>query len=456
MFKILLILGLTLTFFVGVAALQGCQGSQEDDQFINDDIPTDRRIGILKSLGGIKTESAGTHLLQLDNGDTILLKSLGINLDDDKYYGETIEVRGVLTYAKDSKPLMEVMNIDILEKYEPREEKQSKWITYDGSEYNFSIKYRDDFVLKENARGVTFEIPMEQEEDKVIDEDSEEDVVEEVSYNASSIVRIITDSKGPGEDLLTYLNLESDESEDLLEAGLTESKVGKNNLQAFKEQSMDGVGVSFYAEGGAYFYTISFEGGDDRNYLDAQNLFYEILSTFEVEDVDSVSDPPDEDEDFDINIDSPFYEGDSEEDIPTDTDNEEDQSDGASDDVDDMEEETDLPEGYSIFENESFDFTIQHPKSWYYEGSSSGETGVIRHYEFGDEPLDEADGYVFLDLMSGEIPSGSEVSAGGNTVTKVSSGDNIEIYIEGKTRNYRISGPASLESTLLTMAGSIK
>ncbi|HLG25483.1 MAG TPA: hypothetical protein VI588_01660, partial [Candidatus Gracilibacteria bacterium] len=95
----------------------GCQSQNKDAGHI-DEMPLDRRVGIIKSLGSIRTESAGTHLLQLDDGSTILLKSLAINLDDERYSSVTVEVRGVITYTKDEKPIMEILNIDVLDQPE--------------------------------------------------------------------------------------------------------------------------------------------------------------------------------------------------------------------------------------------------------------------------------------------------------------------------------------------------
>jgi hypothetical protein len=116
-----------------------------------------------------------------------------------------------------------------------------------------------------------------------------------------------------------------------------------------------------------------------------------------------------------------------------------------------------LIEGYSKLESGAFNFSVQYPKSWFYAGAAGSETGVVRHYEFGSKPLDETPGQVSFDLISGSMPAGTTVSLNGkNAVTTVSSGT-AEIYVKGTgSRIYRITGPSTMESTLMNMAGSIE
>ncbi len=453
----LLLFSIAFTAFtIGAVLVSGCQSSQpQDSGDFNDDPPLDRRIGEIRSLGGVRTESRGTHLLQLDNGDTILLKSLAINLDDDKYSGETVEVRGVLTYNKDSKPLMEVMNIDILEQYEADEAAKAKWVTYNNDEYEFSIKYRDDFEVKESLDGVIFEI-MEEMDDSdekdpknvvVAGREGEDNYVEPTSRHLIA-VELVNNENG----LLNYLDAETDGNDDLLAAGLTKSKVGANDLDAYKSEAMDGAGLYFYVANDDYIYTISFEAGSDAAFREAQNMFYEMLGTFKI---DSHIGPADKDA------------TNEEEDNVTDSDNEDDTVNNAdiNDEEDDEGEteaivendDTEVADGFNVFENETFEFSIQYPKNWYYSGGDSNDNGVARRYEFGDEPTDEQPGNVYLDVYNGNIPSGTTtVSSDINSIVKTGSGNLVEIFIETEDDSYRLSGPANIESTLIQMAKSLE
>lgn len=456
----LLIFSIAFTVFtIGAVVISGCQSQPENDITFNDELPMDRRIGEIKSLGGVRTESQGTHLLQLDNGDTILLKSLAINLDDDKYSDETVEVRGVLTYTKDSKPLMEVMNIDILEQYEAEEAAKAKWKVYDNDQYGFTIKYRDDFEVKESLDSVTFEILEETDSDveaavsqdiDAMSESEDMEVAEQMDIRHLVSVKVEDNEDG----LLSYLDLESDSSEDLLAAGLTKSKIGSNNLEAYKSEAMDGAGLYFYVATNDYIYTISFEAGSDTDFRDAQNLFYEMLATFKIDSSasdDSLEENDEEDTENNETDESESVEMDEE--VSSDEGDEDENSDN---DSDSDEDETEVADGFNVFENETFEFSIQYPKNWYYSGGNSDESSVVRRYEFGDEPTDEKPGNVYLDVYSGEMPSGSDISLGDSTIIKNSSDNSVELYIETDSGKYRISGPASIESTLVQMAGTLE
>jgi hypothetical protein len=115
------------------------------------------------------------------------------------------------------------------------------------------------------------------------------------------------------------------------------------------------------------------------------------------------------------------------------------------------------PSGFSKMQSDSFHFSMQYPKSWYYSGSTSSEAGVTRHYEFGSKPLEESPGPVSLDLMSGPIPSGTPTAINKIQIVKQVSGDSVIFYAKASgSRLYKITGPASSESTLLQMASSIE
>lgn len=103
---------LLLAICLGITSLTGCQ-SDSNAQSNNFPMLT-RKIGIIRSLGGAKTSNEGTHLLQTNNGDTILLKSNEIDLDDEKYNNKTVEVRGEWIELN-SEQLFDVKNIDVLD-----------------------------------------------------------------------------------------------------------------------------------------------------------------------------------------------------------------------------------------------------------------------------------------------------------------------------------------------------
>lgn len=405
-------------------AFAGCSGQNNSpaDDIIVDEVPLDRRIGFIEPLSSENTTS-GTHTLRLDDGDSILLKSTAINMDDAKYEDVGVEVRGIITYNKGSKPLMEVTNIDILEDYVIEETANVEWTEYEGT--LFSIRYRDDFEMERSDGEITFTKEIIDEESLDEDEEpSEEDIM-------TDVFTIRYEEKGEDEDLLSYLNLEDDSSSALLGAGLTKSKVGTANLDALKEGSGDA--VIFYVEGEDNFYTLSFTVSDHDDALKVENLFYEMVGSFAL-----AGDAPEGTEEMDNSL------------MESRTLIIED--DGGSDD-EPASYTVDLS-GYETFESESIGFTMQYPKSWYFEGSNSSEAGVSSVYDFGTEPLDEADPVASMSIMSSD-PSETTISADGTSLGKADNGDTVDIIYKGDGRYFRFRGPKSMEATLINMASSV-
>lgn len=474
--KSVTLLGMFLLSGIVLFAVAGCQTSR-DENFHYDEIPMDRRIGSIKSLGGIKTTSQGTHILQLDDGDTIMLKSLAINLDDEKYAKKVVEVRGVLTYTTDSRPLMEVMNIDIIENYQPKADAKSKWKEFSSEELGFSIKYRDDFEKSEEEGGVTFTKEIMDESSKsATDEVTDDEVDGEQSATATEdneivtkpgekniiVVKVTTEDRGD-ENLIDYLGVESDSSSDLLTKGITKSKIGSNALNAFKKEADNGSVVTFYLAGKNSFYEISYDASKATEpSLTDKNLFFEMIGTLVLFDPDESS--IDDSEISSAEVDENFLSNESGL-LSDDTETSESDKDKADDDEegDDVKDETDDTDdepiavsGYDTFESDSFDFSVLYPKGWYYSGEAGFGTGSLRHYEFGSESLENEDSDVSLDVMSGDMPSGSSLVVNGAEVTKVSSGGLVEIYIKGEgSRYYKITGASGNESILTQMASSI-
>lgn len=269
---------------LGTFLLQACQ-TQTTQNTLIDGQTLDRRVGVLRSLGGVQTSNQGTHLLMLNNGNTILLKSVAIDLDDPAYRDKNVEVQGVLDYTTDHKQIMEVVDIQSLGSIQSEE------------------------VLTSESEEVATQETLETQTQESTSEDSQQHTQEE---------HLIPE-----------------------------------NMETQETQSQ------------------------------------EILA------------------------------------------------------------------GYSTFDNEGFGFSIQYPKSWYFAGSAASEKNVIRHYEFGNAPLEEGPGTITLDLMSGIEPEGQKISAGSTSAIKKVNGNTLEIYVKGDKRTYRLRGPLSDEQVLLQMASTL-
>lgn len=454
----------------------GCLFQNQDEDIQISDLPMERRIGVIRSLGGAKTSNNGTHILQMDDGSTILLKSTAIDLDSEKYKSVTVEVRGFLDNNKDTKPLMDVMNIDIFEKLDEPEvetEEIPVWEDFSNAAMGFSVRYRDDFSIEETSSGVAFSRPVKDEEtddamnspeDGEVSMDDTNDVTEintdeEMDYPEAHIVSILAEPKGNNESLTDYLGLASDETTDLIKAGISKSKVGADGLTAYKSTNVDSTEITYFLAGLDDFYTISFVGSLSPQSLEDRNLFYEMLSSFRlfaISDMDSDSFNNEIASDDENNMKNDDTEPDD-----TNVDEETENTDSvvspdSTEEVKNSEVSVKLDD-YNTFENDAFEFSIQYPKNWYFSGDSSSESGVIRSYVFADGPLeDNIEPLVVLNLLSGSAPSGTMVNVNNTSVTKVSKGGSIEVYVEKENRVYRLTGSPVFEDVLLNMASTIK
>ncbi|MBU1954148.1 hypothetical protein KKH03_04210 [Patescibacteria group bacterium] len=397
----------------------------------------DRRIGSIVSLGTVTSSSRGTHLLKLDDGDTILLKSTSIDLDDEKFKDKVVEVKGVLTYNTGDKPVMEVMNIDIVDNQVAETSSAPVWKTWSGE--LFHINYRDDFTLEQSGSSVIFSRP-------VVNETNVESTDDGAKMNEEKdIVSIAVEKKSDGESLADKLGVNTDESSPGLSLGLVKSKIGIQNLDAYKKGEQGDSTLVYYTEDDSYIYTISFEAGDKDNQLVSENIFYEMLASFELG--QGLNNALGEDSTEAISsrtLDVQTY---SESDSQL---NDENSTDSAIEIID-TQESGDLMQ----YESDTFGFVVSYPKNWYFEGSAGNETGIQRHYEFGKDPLDESPAVVGLDLLSSVPVSGTKVSYGGREFTKVVTGSVEEIYFKGENRAYRFSGNLGNESLLMQMASTL-
>ena len=138
----------------------GC-GGEDTTTTTTQEAVTEKRTGILKSLGGM-TVGEGTHLLEQTNGITIRLKSLNINLDSDKYLNKKVEVRGTVTKASDGKDLMDVKSIDLSEEIQEDTTTTIGIIKeYQNADMGIKLTYLDNWILKEETNTITFEAPKE-------------------------------------------------------------------------------------------------------------------------------------------------------------------------------------------------------------------------------------------------------------------------------------------------------
>jgi hypothetical protein len=410
---------------VVISIFTGCQTSTKEPNQINE-APLDRRIGVIRSLGGAVTTDSGTHLLTLDTGDTIFLKSTVVDLNDPKYTEKTVEVRGNITYIYNGKALMNVMNIDIIDQnYLPQEEETLKWENYSNEESGFSNKYHTSYQISEANSFVEFI--------KEIDADKDEKFVVKISREATDAI-----------SLVDYLGLANDEPATLLAAGYVKSRVGTQSIPALKKQLQNQ--YTFLLKGGSYVYEISYVGIESNESLLNENIFFDIVSSFTlINEEDLIDDNPSYSQDEAIS--SPSLE----ETFLNDPISEETKV-KAPEQIN-----IDIASLYTSLESETFDFAMMYPKNWYYAGSSPIEQNSIRHYAFDSKPLEDGNTpLISLDIFSGSSATGDEMIVNGTSVFKEMYGDKLILSVVKGNRIYKISGTSAQENVMFSMAGSIK
>ncbi|MBD3328259.1 hypothetical protein GF340_03050 [Candidatus Peregrinibacteria bacterium] len=421
MFKIRVIASYSLIIAAVVFSLGACQNNN-DDRAIIDDRPTDRRIGEIKSLGST-VSTKGTHLLELDDGSTILLRSLSINLDNTDYKNKLVEVRGYINYSKElAKPLMDVDNIDIIDVALEDDEEEPKWQKFEDATIDLSIKYRDDFEQSIVNGDIIFEKEIENVDETANGE--ADDTSLETSPQAITIT-VSTISKSDDLDLLSYLNLESDDSSTLLGEGFTKSKIGLKNMDALKFVNENNGSLEYYVENEDLIFIFSFKA-NSPDYREYENLFYEMLRSVEI--------------------------GASDSNIDDDSDNEQEET-----TENEMREPTQIDiESYETFESDSVGFEIAYPANYYFEGQNSDESGVSQVYTFADGPLEENDPLITVEIKSGDSPASNPTKINGETVYVSESGNEITAVRVIDGRLFEVSGRAGIRDTVLGMASSIQ
>lgn len=561
--------GLILVMLLGLPLFaNGCTWFDGgDDLTFVDEAQQTKRIGTLKSLGGMSVGEA-THLLEAKGGHTMRLRSLNIDLDQDKYINKLVEVRGLIGTASDGKEVMDVVSIDLSEDELDDDKVKGEEKEYKNADMGFLLTYLDNWEIEENDTEIVFtaSAPVIVDEDE--DEDVEVDEEVEADEDAEEITpdRIVLSKEANPNSLTveTFLGLPTD-ADDLIISGYTKSLVGIDQLEGLKKESPDKMEIDIWLDRNDSIYQLTFVGTDNEDTVDNRNTFFSMVSSFQL-----IGFTPEEDDDSDeIELPDPEepdvtpYEPEEEvEEVieePTIVAEEEitvvepvepvvssstygvianfigetinsiapessdsgswsannfefadpnyvyvDYSDGSverrvlltynqddnlSTDLvayfepgdtttwtrvdgenpvehaektivsitdDGAEEAATVKEGYRYFESLPYDFNAQYPSSWYFNGA--GGTGdVAHHYGFSDEPVEDGNELVSIDIVTGSLPAGSTISVGGNTGIKVVSGDVVSVYIERDDgRLYKVHGDANLESYVIDIASSIQ
>lgn len=262
-----------------LAIIGGCNKFSDSSNNRIDDIPLSRRIGQIQSLGGIKTTSQGTHLLKLDDDSIILLRSLSINLDDPKYSGKILEVRGYLNYTKSQKQIMDVQNIDVIDTFQTQQKLTVNWKEYVNPALGFEARYRDDFQIKEGSDFVRFTRAAQSTKQSSTQSGAESTT--QSGIQSSSQTQEIIDLK---QHVIlvesSQKNPDSGSTQEIDVKPLARSKIGSNGLDASKKVDDALKKIDFYFNYSGKYYHIGYSGGNDAQNLEDQNIFYDFVNSF--------------------------------------------------------------------------------------------------------------------------------------------------------------------------------
>jgi hypothetical protein len=405
------------------------------------------------SLEGVLTEQSstdehkGTHLLTADDGLVTPLNSLNINLSAPQYLNNKVKVTGIVDETTKVLEVSGVVVIEVLSKAQG----QGELTEYKNEELGFQLKYYNNWEVKENNTGagieeknpsVTFLSPEAPAPTGTADSDTVDDTAADTSaqkFERSQIIvsqfpfeYVPTPKQDPAAETVTTMDtpleayFKGDISKQL-------RKIGPDMMDAV-EMPDDCGGTNYYVYRSGFIYELSFVCDlKNPNRIEMLKVFDEMVSTFQFMPITGTDDTSD--------------------DISDDT--------VTSDDTatSDNTVSGNLPAAnldLAEFQSTSFGFKALYPKKWYYEGKNTLENGILYHYGFSDKAMDNGGiELVGLDLMSGEMPTGTSLTPYGINGVEVKSGDNVYIYVQGVNRIYRLKGAKTYENLMLNMAKGI-
>ena len=265
-----------------VLNLSGCSVFKSTDNSFDNDRPLDRRIGTIKPLGNVGTSAQGTDILDLGTGDTVLLRSAQINLDDPAYQGKMVEVMGLITHKTDGKELMDVTNIDVVDASPTQQTNLVTWKDFPNG-LGVEIQYRSDLDASSSDNQIEFTRDF-------VPSSSTQQTTSTTQQTSDSMVNSIRHTlkieKVSSDSVTSYLKLADQQPATLTAAGLTKSKIGSKPYDAFKKDKGDS--ITYYVQAGSEVFVITLttavNGKADEHSVDDRNLFYDMLNqmTFDV------------------------------------------------------------------------------------------------------------------------------------------------------------------------------
>ncbi len=366
-----------------------------EDAF-KDDAETTDITGVIMEQE-ISDTRPGTHIVVLDSGDEIAIRSLAFNLYDSEYTGNKVKIMGVMS---DDEEVFEVTGISVVDVLS-EDVDEGEWENYKNTDHGFEIKHLSNWEVVEAADGsVVFEnelgsLSVSQQPfhfDAMMDEEGNEIKPLEAYFQDNF-------SDGSGAEM---------------------KKIGPDQLEAIAD------GSDYYLYRNGLIYLIDISAADDESAL----IFKDMVSSFKF---------------LGFTVGDGNGEG---------MELEDDES-----PVEEAGDDSALPEiDYELtyFESLPYEFSAPYPASWYYAGERSDDPSVLHHYGLSDEYLEDGNEVLSLDVYSGSIPSGKTMIVDGKSIVVIDSGSAYTAYVTVEDQSYRISGPSSHSDLILNMAAGIE
>ncbi|MBU1152269.1 hypothetical protein KJ632_05620, partial [Patescibacteria group bacterium] len=207
--------------------------------------------------------------------------------------------------------------------------------------------------------------------------------------------------------------------------------LGPDRLNAVK------IGDSYHIYRSAYVYNISFVESADQTIPENKKIFNEMLNSFRFLPVDG------------------------------ELDNLSDSAETAQvEPLEENEERSDSNPGSQVpvaldnmtyFESLPYKFSAAYPNGWYYAGSRGSSGGILHHYAISDEPIEDVDGIISLDIVGDGVPgSALPYREYGDLVVYKSSGfGDVSFYAELGGHTYHVYGPLEYSETVELITLSI-
>lgn len=223
--------------------------------------------GTVKSLGTFAVVNAGTHFLEQDNGQTLLLVGLGVNLDN--YLGKKTEVHGRIGSTPSGKELLQVLSAEEISVSDIQNSSDTttvsmddtSWSAFSNSGFGVSFQKRNHWIFDINEGKIAFTLP------------------------ALSVQPCTVEPCPVSKDDYISISRSKNESRVSLETFLKDkknrikNKVGADSMNAYKIDSPDGR-VEIYVARDNLVYVLAYQPSEKRFGDPHQNDFFELLRTF--------------------------------------------------------------------------------------------------------------------------------------------------------------------------------